>query len=241
MPLRPGERITVTVPAVLPVQRAWTLREPKSDPDALADALDLPPLLARLLANRGVTPDVASPWLEPSLRALPDPRQMTDMDAAVERTLRALDEGERIIVHGDYDVDGCTSTAVLVHFLRRVGADVGWYAPHRLRDGYGIQVHTMERLADEGAKLVITCDNGTSAHEAIDAGNARGVDTLVIDHHRLPPELPAACALLNLRQAYCGRSKRSARGMPCHWLFDNVYFVVDSQRQYFDTVRSHTR
>ena len=197
MPLRPGERITVTVPAVSPVQRAWTLREPKSDPDALAESLGLSPLLARLLANRGVTPEVASPWLEPSLRALPDPRQMTDMDVAVERTLRALDGGERIVVHGDYDVDGCTSTAVLVHFLRRVGADVGWYAPHRLRDGYGIQVHTMERLADEGAKLVITCDNGTSAHEAIAAGNARGVDTLVIDHHRLPQELPEACALLN--------------------------------------------
>lgn len=197
MPLRPGERITVTVPAVSPVQRSWTLREPKSDPDALAEALGLPPLLARLLANRGVTPDVASPWLEPSLRALPDPRQMTDMDAAVERTLQALDAGERIVVHGDYDVDGCTSTAVLVHFLRRVGADVGWYAPHRLRDGYGIQVHTMERLADEGATLVITCDNGTSAHEAIAAGNARGVDTLVIDHHRLPPTLPDTCALLN--------------------------------------------
>lgn len=180
-----------------PVRRRWELVSPKSDPEALAGALDLHPLVARLLANRGVGEGGLEHWLNPSLRHLPDPRTLTDMDRAVARLLQALDGRERIVVHGDYDVDGCTSTALLVRFLRDLGADVGWYAPHRIRDGYGIQVATMERLAAEGACLVITCDNGTSAHAAIHRGNELGVDTVVVDHHRLPPELPNAAAILN--------------------------------------------
>ncbi len=185
--------------AVLParVQRTWKVKQPLTDPDALAAALGVRPLIARLIANRGVPADSAADWLSPSLRNLPDPRGLTDMDVAVERLIGAIDRRDRVVVHGDYDVDGCTSTAVLVHFLRRIGTDVHWYAPHRIRDGYGIQAATMERLADEGARVVITCDNGTSAHEAIAAGNARGVDTVVVDHHRLPDALPEACAILN--------------------------------------------
>jgi len=149
-------------------------------------------------------------WLNPSLRHLPDPRGLTDMDRAVTRLLTAIDGRERIMVHGDYDVDGCTSTALLVQFLTRVGANVGWYAPHRIRDGYGIQVATMRRLAEEGAKVVITCDNGSSAHAAIATGNELGVDTVVVDHHRLPEELPQAAALLN--------PKRDGEGNPFEML-----------------------
>jgi len=125
---------------------------------------------------------------------------MIDMQKAVDRVVLALENGEDICVHGDYDVDGCTSTALLVEFLASVGGNVRWYAPHRERDGYGIQPATMLRLAEEGAKLVITCDNGSSAHEAIAAGNEAGVDTVVCDHHKLPPELPAAAAILNPQQ-----------------------------------------
>ena len=177
--------------------RRWEMVEPRTDPESLIAALGVPPLVGCLLANRGVDEQGVEQWLNPSLRHLPDPRDLTDMDRTVARLLRALDEGERVMVHGDYDVDGCTSTALLVQFLGAVGVDVGWYAPHRIRDGYGIQVATMQRLAAEGAKVVITCDNGSSAHAAISAGNALGVDTVVVDHHRLPPELPATAALLN--------------------------------------------
>jgi single-stranded-DNA-specific exonuclease len=126
---------------------------------------------------------------------------MVDMDRAVTRIVAALDGGEAIWVHGDYDVDGCTSTVLLVEFLTSVGGNVHWYAPHRERDGYGIQTATMRRLAEQGARLVITCDNGTSAHEAIAAGNEMGVDTVVCDHHKLPAELPSAAAILNPQQA----------------------------------------
>ena len=179
------------------MRRRWELVSPKTDPEALAAALDVHPLIGRLLANRGVGEGGIDHWIAPSLKHLPDPRGLTDMDRAVARVLHALDGNERIMIHGDYDVDGCTSTALLVTFLADLGADVGWYAPHRIRDGYGIQVATMERLAAEGACLVITCDNGTSAHDAIHRGVDLGVDTVVVDHHRLPDVLPRAAAILN--------------------------------------------
>jgi len=125
---------------------------------------------------------------------------MVAMVPAVERLVRAIENDESIWVHGDYDVDGCTSTALLVEFISSVGGSVQWYAPHRERDGYGIQPATMERLAQQGAQLVITCDNGTSANEAIATGNQLGVDTVVVDHHKLPSALPAATAILNPQQ-----------------------------------------
>lgn len=202
--LQQGQRISTPAPAVAAVRRRWELVTPKTDPDALAQALDVPPIVGRLLANRGVGEGGIDHWLNPSLRHLPDPRTLTDMSAAVERVLQALDGEERIVIHGDYDVDGCTSTALLVRFLGGLGADVHWYAPHRIRDGYGIQVATMERLAEEGACLVITCDNGTSAHAAIGRGNELGVDTVVVDHHRLPETLPDAAAILNPKRDGAG-------------------------------------
>jgi len=182
--------------------RSWRLRPAEEEAvEQLAQELVISPLIARLLVHRGVRDaEAGEHWLRATLRDLPDPNAMVDMDRAVARILTALDSGEAICVHGDYDVDGCTSTALLVEFLGSVGADVRWYAPHRERDGYGIQAATMRRLAEQGAKLIITCDNGTSAHEAIAAGNELGVDTVVCDHHKLPAELPAAAAILNPQQ-----------------------------------------
>ena len=178
-------------------ERTWTLREAEGW-EGLAAALSLDELPARLLASRGVVdPELARLWLGGSLRDLPDPRDLIDMAPAVDRVLAALDGNERICVHGDYDVDGCTSTAVLVHLLRGFGGDVTWYAPHRQRDGYGIALHTVDRLGTEGVRLMITCDTGVSAHAAIDRARELGIDTVVCDHHTLPAELPKAAAILN--------------------------------------------
>ncbi len=191
-----GSRVEVALQLPKP-ERTWTLREAEGWQD-LASALSLEELPARLLASRGVhDPELARLWLGGSLRDLPDPRTLIDMDAAVERVLGALDRREPICVHGDYDADGCTSTAVLVHLLRDLGGDVSWYAPHRQRDGYGIALHTVDRLGDEGVKLMITCDTGVSAHAAIDRAREHGIDTVVCDHHTLPAELPQAAAILN--------------------------------------------
>jgi single-stranded-DNA-specific exonuclease len=194
-------KIEVPLPAVPRVARVWHVRDAKCDIPALARAIGRSETLATILSNRGVTdPEEARGWLQGTLKDLPDPRDLVDMDVAVDRLLRAIREGELICIHGDYDVDGCTSTVLLVRFLREIGGNVTWYAPHRLRDGYGVQVHTMRRLAEEGVKVVVTCDNGVSAHEPIAVGNALGIDTVVCDHHKLPPELPAATAILNPKQ-----------------------------------------
>jgi single-stranded-DNA-specific exonuclease len=197
--LRPGAPVEIPLPDVARAQRTWTVRDP-GDPTALAAELGVPPLVAKLLLNRGVDDvDTARLWLDGSLRDLPDPRAMHGMTEAVERVLAALDGRERICVHGDYDVDGCTSVALLVHLLRRLDADVTWYAPHRERDGYGVALHTIDRLAAEGVQLLITCDTGVSAHEAIDAALGHGIETVVCDHHTPPAELPRAAAIINPR------------------------------------------
>ena len=195
--MKPGASVEIPLPDVPPVQRTWKLR-PQRDCDALVSDLAVPPLVGQLLANRGIDDaDVGRLWLGGSIRDLPDPRAMHGMAGAVDRLLAAIDDHERICIHGDYDVDGCTSVALLVHLLRRFDADVVWYAPHRQRDGYGVALHTVQRLADEGVRVLVTCDTGVSAHEAIDLGNSLGVDTVVCDHHTLPAELPAACAIVN--------------------------------------------
>lgn len=196
-----GARIQTPEPAVPKVARAWSLRDSGVGAVELAAELDVDLLVARLLAHRGVRdPALARLWLDGALRDLPDPLGMTGMQAAVDRIVLALQGGESVCVHGDYDVDGCTSTALLVHLLRRLGGRVTWYAPHRVRDGYGIADHTVERLAGEGVRLLITCDTGVSAHSAIELGNTHGIDTVVCDHHTLPPELPPAAAILNPKQ-----------------------------------------
>jgi len=201
--VRAGDSVTAPTPGVPRAARAWQLRPAREEEVAsLAEQLGIPELIARLLVHRGVNDDKQGRnWLQATLRDLPDPHAMVDMERAVARIVAALDGAEAIWVHGDYDVDGCTSTVLLVEFLTSVGGKVHWYAPHRERDGYGIQSATMRRLAEQGAQLVITCDNGTSAHEAIAAGNELGVDTIVCDHHKLPEELPLAAAILNPQQS----------------------------------------
>jgi single-stranded-DNA-specific exonuclease len=170
----------------------------------LAGALGLDPLAARVLAARGFPdPAAASSFLAARLAELPDPASMKGMDAAVARVLRALDARERIACYGDYDVDGVTSTALLAGFLRAVGGEVVTYVPHRLVEGYGLNADAVGRLAGEGVSLLVTLDCGITAAEEVRAATALGVDTVVVDHHTVPVELPAAVAILNPHQPGC--------------------------------------
>lgn len=178
--------------------RRWVVTPPHAEGRSLAAALGLPEVLGQVLARRGVLEvEEGKRWLGAQLKDLPDPLGLTGMAQARDRLIAAIDQRETICIHGDYDVDGMTSTALLHEFLRDVGADCRWFAPHRKRDGYGVQAATMRRLAAEGVRVVITCDNGVSAHEAIECGNACGIATVVVDHHTVPPTLPAAAAILN--------------------------------------------
>ncbi len=170
----------------------------------LAEALRLHPLAARVLAARGhVDPATAARFLEAPLADLPDPFSMKGMDGAVARIARALDAGERIACYGDYDVDGVTSTSLLTGFLRAAGGDVVTYVPHRLVEGYGLNGDAVARLAGQGVRLLVTLDCGITSVEEVRAAAAFGVDAVVVDHHTVPVELPAAAAILNPHQPGC--------------------------------------
>lgn len=179
--------------------RRWVER-PADDRQALALAqrLGLPDVVARILAARGIGIEEAQDFLEPTLRAaMPDPAVFEDMDVAAARLARAITGGERVVVFGDYDVDGATSAAVLHRAVRSVGGDIGIYIPDRLTEGYGPNAAALRKLAGEGARIVVTVDCGTTAFEALDAAADAGLETIVIDHHEAEARLPAALAVVN--------------------------------------------
>ncbi|MCW2924316.1 MAG: single-stranded-DNA-specific exonuclease RecJ [Thermoleophilia bacterium] len=164
--------------------------------DALRRELACTETLAWVLARRGITPEAARELLEedPAAEAagLHDPMLLGDMAAAVERVRYAIDAGERIVVHGDYDADGVCSTTLLVEGLEELGADVVAFLPDRLVHGYGLGIETVERFAQDGARLVIAVDCGITAVAAVQQANDLGMDVVVCDHHQPGPELPAA-------------------------------------------------
>jgi len=166
--------------------------------DRLATELNVSPILAGLLLNRGVsTADEAARFLSPRLADLHDPFLLPDMEPAVERIVRAVRNGEPIAICGDYDVDGLSSTALFVEFFRRVGTEVQTYIPNRIEDGYGLNATAVNRLANASIRLIITVDNGSSAGEEIELASARGVDVVVSDHHPPSDPLPRPLALVN--------------------------------------------
>lgn len=187
----------------------------------LARELELHPVAARILAGRGlVTVEAARQFLAPTLADLPDPFQMKGMPAAVERLVRAVRGRERVVVYGDYDVDGVTSTTLLVSFLQLLGADVGYSVPKRLVDGYGLNPQAVDRLAEAGTRLIVTVDCGVTAVDEVDRATRAGVDVVVVDHHRAPAELPRAVAMLNPHQPGCPfpAKELSAVGVTFHLL-----------------------
>jgi len=179
--------------------RAWRARG--GDPRqalAIAQKLGLPEVLGRVLAARGVDVDGAAAFLNPLVRdTLPDPSTFRDMDKAVARTVHAVRGRETIGVFGDYDVDGATSSALLLRFFRALGVPTRLYIPDRLREGYGPNADAFEQLRAESVGLVITLDCGTVAHEALGAAAAAGLDVIVLDHHEAEAALPPALAVVN--------------------------------------------
>jgi single-stranded-DNA-specific exonuclease len=155
-------------------------------------------LLHHLFRCRGANPDDFARLKAPTLRDwLPDPAIFTDMEAAATRIADAIAANEAIVVYGDYDVDGATSAAVLIRYLRQVGATVGHYIPDRLLEGYGPSADALVALKTAGADLVITVDCGTQGFEALTAAKSAGLDVIVVDHHKAATALPTALALVN--------------------------------------------
>lgn len=171
---------------------------------ALSAALRLPPPICALLARRGfVEIDGAKRFLRPRLDQLHDSASMHGMSDAVERITRAIAAGERIMVHGDYDVDGMTSTALLVRVIRELGGTATPFIPHRVRDGYDLSDAGVDAAIADGARILLTADCGTSAHAAVARACAAGIDVIVTDHHLPGGPLPECLAILNPRQPLC--------------------------------------
>ena len=165
---------------------------------AIAQRHGLPEAVARLLAARDVDPDAVPDFLDPTLRRfLPDPSHLKDMDAAVTRMTQAVQEGERIVVFGDYDVDGATSSALLLRFFRAVGGNIDVYIPDRRKEGYGPNTAALLKLKADGAAVVVTVDCGVTAFEPLAEAKRAGLDTIVIDHHMAEITLPEAVAVVD--------------------------------------------
>jgi single-stranded-DNA-specific exonuclease len=191
---------------VLGVERSATGRRWRSRLDAVAEARaglmverhDVNGVLARVLAGRGVDPDEALAFLDPSLKSLmPDPSRFTDMDAAAARIADAVMRGERIALFGDYDVDGATSVALVTRWLRALGVDPLIHIPDRLIEGYGPNDDAIAALKGQGARLLVTLDCGSTSLDILGRATASGLDVVVIDHHQCGVELPAVRALVN--------------------------------------------
>jgi len=181
---------------------------------ALAAALGVHPTIARLLCLRGLADaDRASRFLNPSLEHLHDPFLLADMERAVLRIERALAQHERIAIHGDYDVDGITSTVILRRALELLGGDVVHFIPERLRDGYGLQCAAIDRLHAERVSLIVSVDCGIRSTEAALRARELGVDLIVTDHHEPEATLPPAFAVINPKRSDCTYPDKNLAGV----------------------------
>ena len=195
-------------------ERGWRQRQAQPEIVETLGLSGLPGLMARLLANRGICEaQAASTYLNPTLSTLHDPLLLSGMEAAVARLCRALSGGERVCVHGDYDVDGVSSVALLITFFRAVGLDCFSYLPKRLTEGYGLSPQGVAAAARGGAGVLVTVDCGIgSCAEALLCREA-GIDLIITDHHAPPERLPEACAIVNPLQPGCRFPFKSLAGV----------------------------
>lgn len=187
-------------------QMNWEYREAPEQQTVqeLKQVLNINEILTGLLVQRGITTfEQAKLYFRPSIHHLHDPFLMKDMDKAVQRLSQAIQNNERIVVYGDYDVDGSTSVSLVYSFLRRRHRNLGYYIPDRYREGYGISEEGVRKAANQGTNLIIALDCGINAHNNIALANELGMNVIVCDHHRPKPELPPAHAILDPKQADC--------------------------------------
>ena len=188
------------------IEKKWILRE-NADAETvsqLSSELGVDPVLSELLVQRGVTTfQQARSFFRPDLGNLYDPFLMKDMDKAVERLRKAVTSGEKILVYGDYDVDGTTAVSLVYSFLSSLTPDVDFYIPERYDEGYGVSYKGIDWAAENGFTLIITLDCGIKANEKVDYAQAKGIDMIICDHHLPENELPKAMAVLDPKREDC--------------------------------------
>jgi single-stranded-DNA-specific exonuclease len=181
------------------MSKQWTIRPPFEGAEKLAHALSIPVAVAQVLGQRGYeTPEAARAFLKPELSQLHEPAAMPGLMPAADRLVAAARAGEPIVIYGDYDVDGITGSAILWQALRLADANVRVYVPHRLEEGYGLNMEAVEKLAAEGARVLVTVDCGISGAAEAARAQELGLDVIITDHHEPNPDrLPPALALVN--------------------------------------------
>jgi single-stranded-DNA-specific exonuclease len=222
-----------------PVTR-WHIkpRPAHSDILRLAAELNIPIPLATLLLQRGIqSEEDAARFFNPSIRELHDPFLMRDMDKAVERIRRALGEGEKILVYGDYDVDGTTAVALMYSYLRSLGADCGYYIPDRYKEGYGVSFEGVDHAAANGFSLIIALDCGIKSHDQVVHARNANIDFIICDHHRPGETLPAAVAVLDPKRNDCAYPYDELCG--CGIGFKLVQALQHSAGESFDTIAQY--
>ena len=188
------------------VEKKWILKEgfDESTVRQLSSELGVDPVLSQLLVQRGVhTFEQARSFFRPNLNDLHDPFLMTDMDKAVERVRKAIELKEKILVYGDYDVDGTTAVSLVYSFLRRLTSQIDFYIPERYDEGYGVSYKGIDWAADNNFKLIITLDCGIKANEKVEYARGKGIDMIICDHHLPENELPKAVAVLDPKREDC--------------------------------------
>src|SRR6056297_840105 len=188
------------------MEKRWVFK-PKADQQNihyLEQVLNIQPLLAALLAQRGIkTYDQAKMFFRPSLDSLHDPFKMKDMNRAIERIEKAIQHQQRILVYGDYDVDGTTSVALVYSFLKKFYSHLDYYIPDRYQEGYGISYKGIEYAHEHNVSLIIALDCGIKASKKIEYANSRNIDFIICDHHTPEKQLPDAVAVLDPKRAGC--------------------------------------
>jgi single-stranded-DNA-specific exonuclease len=194
----------------------WNMLTP--DPnivDKLSRSLNCHPITAAVLVNRGIlTASDADGFLSVSINNMRPPFTLKDMDAAVNRISAAITRKEKILIFGDYDVDGITATVILLNFLRHAGADVSYYIPHRVNEGYSIQPRHISRYANPNKiDLIITADCGSGSHKAVEAASKFGIDMIITDHHNISENIPPALAVINPKRRDCSAGMHNLAGV----------------------------
>ncbi len=187
------------------MEKRWTiLKHDEQEATALQQALKISPVICRILNTRGIkTFDAAKEFFRPSLDALHDPWLMKDMRKAVDRVVTAIEKQEKILVYGDYDVDGTTSVACMYQFLKKIHSHLDFYIPHRYKEGYGVSKAGIDFAKENGFTLIISLDCGIKSADLISYAKEIGIDFVVCDHHLPDAILPPAVAILNPKQTDC--------------------------------------
>ena len=197
--------------------RKWNVGDRDTDREAaekIAAALGIEYITAKLLCARGYrTPEEANSFIRLETELFPDPFLMKDMDLATDRILSAINNGEKMTVYGDYDVDGVTSTALLRLWLTENGGDADYYIPSRAGEGYGVNREAVGKLAERGTKLIITVDTGITAVSETEYAKELGCDVVITDHHECHGPLPSACAVVNPKRSDCSYPFKELAGV----------------------------